>query len=79
MRMSKGADLDLLRTAIETGSSKNLEIILRIIESTDAIKYTADAAKQHALKAKQALSPIASSPYRKALEDLSDFVVYRKY
>lgn len=79
MRMSKGADLELIREAIETGSNKNLEIILGIIESTQAIKYTADAAKQHALKAKQALSSIAASPYRKALEDLSDFVVYRTY
>ncbi len=79
MRKSKGVDLELLREAIKTGSDKDLETILGIIESTDAIKYTADAAKHHALKAKQALSLIPSSPYRKALEDLSDFVVYRTY
>jgi octaprenyl-diphosphate synthase len=79
MRMSKGADLELIREAIETGSNKNLDKILGIIESTHAIKYTADAAMQHALKAKKALSPIAPSPYRKALEDLSDFVVHRTY
>lgn len=79
MRKSKGADLDLLRKAIQTGSSKQLEDILGIIESTDAIKYTADTAKQHAQKAKQALLHIASSPYRTALEDLSDFVVNRTY
>lgn len=79
MRKSKGADLSLLRDAIKTGSNKNLETILGIIESTDAIKYTADTAKHHAQKAKQALSPIASSPYRQALENLSDFVVDRTY
>lgn len=79
MRKSKAAELDLLRKAIENGSKENLETILGIIESTNAIKYTADAAKQHAQQAKAALSDIASSPYRKALEDLSDFVVDRNY
>jgi|SRR5579885_101678 octaprenyl-diphosphate synthase len=79
MRKSKGADLELMRDAINTGSSKNLDKILGIIESTDAIKYTADTAKHHALKAKQALSVIASTPYRMALENLSDFVVSRNY
>ncbi len=79
MRKSKGADLELIRDAIRTGSSKNLETILGIIETTDAIKYTADAAKHHVMKAKQALVTVPSSPYRKALEDLSDFVVSRTY
>lgn len=79
MRKSKGADLELLRNAIQTGSNKQLNIILGIIESTDAIKYTADTAKSHALKAKSALSRLASSPYRQAMETLSDFVVHRTY
>lgn len=79
MRKSRGADLDLIRHAIKKGSSKNLTDILGIIESTDAIKYTADTAKHHALQAKQALSRIAATPYRQALETLSDFVVDRNY
>lgn len=79
MRKSKAADLKLIRDAIINGSNKHLETILGMIESSDAIQYTADAAKQHALKAKNFLSQIAPSPYRKALEDLSDFVVARTY
>lgn len=79
MRKSKGADLELLRKAIETGSDKQLKNIIGIIESTDAIKYTADAARHHAQKAKEALSHIAPSLYKKALEDLSNFVVDRNY
>lgn len=79
MRKSKGADLELLRNAIKSGSSENLADIIGIIESTDAIKYTSDAAKQHAHEAKLALTHIAASPYRKALEDLSHFVVDRTY
>lgn len=79
MRKSKGKDLDLIRDAIQHGSDKNLLKILRIIESTDAIQYTADTARHHALTAKNALSKITPSPYRQALETLSDFVVNRKY
>lgn len=79
MRKSKGADLKLLRDAIESGSSKNLKTILGIIESTDAIKYTADAAKAHAQQAKTWLGKIPSTPYSKSLEELSDFVVARSY
>jgi len=79
MRHTKGADLALLQEAIQTGSSKHLKTILGIIESTDAIKYTASAAKHHAEQAKKALSPLPGSPYRQALEGLSDFVVSRTY
>ena len=79
IQKSKGADLKLLRNAIEKGSNKKLSDILGIIESTEAIKYTADTAKTHAQKAKAALSIMSASPYRQALEDLSDFVVNRNY
>jgi octaprenyl-diphosphate synthase len=79
MQKSKGADLELLRNSIKNGNSDELENVLGIIESTDAIKYTADTAKHHAEQAREALSVIPATPYRKALEELSDFVVERTY
>ena len=79
MRKSVGANLSLMRDSIQSGSAEHLDSILRIIESTDAIKYTADAAKHHAAKAKQAMSAIPASPYREALEKMADFVVSRSY
>ena len=79
MRKSTGAHLDLIRDAISNGSNKSLSTILGIIESTGAIKYTADTAKHHAQKAKRALAHLPDTPYRKALEDLSHFVVERSY
>lgn len=79
MRQSNHTDLELLRNAIQAGVSDNLERILGIIESTQAIKYTADAAKKHAQLAKQALAGLPSSDYKQALEDLCDFVVERSY
>jgi octaprenyl-diphosphate synthase len=79
MRKAKAKDQVVLRDAISSGSTENLARILSIIESTDAIKYTADAAKQHAQKAIQSLAHIPFTPYRQALEDLSHFVVARTY
>jgi len=79
MRRSKPSELALMREAIKAGSSDQLDKILEIIESTDAIKYTAEAARRHAETAKQALSHIAPSPYRNALSELSDFIVERTY
>jgi octaprenyl-diphosphate synthase len=79
MRHSKELAQERIREAITTGRNDYLVEILSAIESTDAIKYTANAAKQHAIKAKQALSHIASNPYRQALETLTDFVVDRHY
>lgn len=79
MQQSKGADLALIRRAIEQKANDELENILAIIESTDAIKYTADTAKIHATRAQESLQCLPASPYRSALEALSNFVVERSY
>ena len=79
LRQGSPADVKLIRKAIETGSSKNLDSIISIIESTGAIEYTANAAKQYAAKAQANLTHVPESPYRKALHDLSEFVVARSY
>lgn len=79
MRKSKGADLTLLRNAISKGDAKHLQTILGIIESTDAIQYTSNAAKEHINRAKESLSKINETAYLKGLKELSDFVVNRNY
>jgi octaprenyl-diphosphate synthase len=73
------AQAKLLRKSIETGSTKNLASILEIIESTQAIEYTAHAAKEHALTAIASLAHIPQSPYRSAMAELCSFIVERKY
>lgn len=72
-------EVDLLRTAIQTGSTTELPTIVKIIESTGAIEYTANAAKQHAKQACDALTLIPESPYKEALHRLAGFVVERRY
>lgn len=79
MRKSKGADLQLMRDAITEGKIENLQDVMGIIESTDAIKYTAEKAKLHSSHANEALQAIPATPYREALEKLSNFVVERSY
>ncbi len=79
LRQGTKAEIKFLQKAIQAGSKKNLDSILTIIESTGAIEYTANAAKQHAQQAITRLAHLPDSPYRKALHDLAEFVVLRKY
>lgn len=79
LRMGKPSDVTLLRNAIQTGTTPNMADIIEVIETVGAIEYTAEAAKQHALKAKNALENIPDSEYRGALQTLADFVVSRTY
>lgn len=79
LREGTPTEAKLIRKAIKKGSTDNLESILAIIESTQAIEYTANAAKLHAEKANEALIQIPDSPYRQALHQLADFVVTRNH
>lgn len=79
LRQGQCSEKSLIRQAIEKGSIEDLSAILEIIESTRAIEYTANAAKQHAQLAKNVLHHIPDSPYQKALYDLAQFVVERNY
>lgn len=79
MRKGTKAEVKLIQNSIKTGSCKKLDSILSIIESTGAIEYTATAAKQYIQAAKLALTHIPESPYRQGLNDLTDFVIARKF
>ena len=78
LRKSSKAEAALLQAAIESGETDCVESVIEIIESTGAIEYTAQRAKQYALQACSALVHIPASPYRQALHDLAEFVVQRE-
>jgi len=67
----------LLRSVIETGGADQIDTVMKIIQSTDAIEYTFDKATEEAEKAKQALSALMPNEYTQALADLADFSVQR--
>ncbi len=79
LRKGKKAEVALIREAIKTGSTDQINSIISIIESTGAIEYTANAAKQYAQTARTSLTYLPESPYRQALHDLTEFVVERSY
>lgn len=79
LRTAKEHEVALLRQAIKTGSTKNLNDIIEIIETAGAIEYTAQAAKQHVLNANAMLEKIPDSIYRTGLKTLAEFVVSRTY
>jgi octaprenyl-diphosphate synthase len=69
----------LIREAIELGGRERIAEILEIIESTGAIAYTAQLAREEAKRAQQALLRIPPSDYREALTSLADYAVSRTY
>ncbi len=77
MAVADEAQRDLLRRAIENGGGDQVDEVMKVIESTDAIAYTARLARAEADAAKKALDPIPPSAYRSALEALADFAVER--
>lgn len=79
LRQGKPEEIAFLRDAIQKGSCEKLQEILTIIETTGAIQYTAEKAKHHAHQATKALTFIPESPYRKALAELTEFVVERSH
>jgi len=69
----------IIRHAIETGGRSNIHAVTGIIESTDAIAYTANKAREEADQAIQYLQVIPPSVYTDALKTLADFSVSRTF
>jgi octaprenyl-diphosphate synthase len=77
LQHSSAKEITLLRKAIESGSEKNANKIITIVTSSGAIEYTTQIARQYAEQANKALTSAPNSPYRKALQELTEFVVER--
>ncbi|MFU8797251.1 MAG: polyprenyl synthetase family protein [Gammaproteobacteria bacterium] len=73
------SQVQFIRAAIEQGSRDHLDEILKAIESTGAIAYTVDLARQAAEQAIAYLSDIPDTPYRDALYALARFSVDRNH
>jgi octaprenyl-diphosphate synthase len=68
----------LLRDAVEKGGHEYIAPVMRAIEATDAIAYTARLARGEAERAKAALEALPPSSFRSALAALADFAVERR-
>jgi len=69
----------LIKNAIQRGGLENIDEIIAIVESTGALEYTSARAEEQVDLAKRALAAIPDSTHRKALADLADFSVSRRY
>lgn len=67
----------LLRKAIESGGRDQLQDVMRAVESTGAIPYTARLAQAEAERAAQALTELPDSEFKSALLWLAKFSVER--
>ena len=71
--------LHRIEAAIKEGKASNIEHLIELVHSTDAIDYTYQAAKNEAEKAKSYLTQLAPSDYREALVQLIEFALARFY
>mgnify|MGYP000485299525 CR=1 FL=1 len=69
----------LIREAIENGGLDNIDVIKEAIESTDAIAYTANIAREAVGKAVDALAILPPSQYLDALHSLARFSIERTH
>jgi octaprenyl-diphosphate synthase len=79
MRNGTAEQTALVRNAIETGGLEQIDAVMAAVESTGAIQYTADSARQAADKAIAALQVLPGTEYRDALQVLAEFSVNRSY
>ncbi|GAB4297428.1 MAG: octaprenyl diphosphate synthase [Methylophaga sp.] len=79
MRQGDAQQTAIIREAIEKGERDRIEDIIRIINDTGAIDYTAGAARQEVAHAKAALEVLPETDYKQALLGLADFSVDRTY
>jgi len=70
---------NILRDAIKSGKTDNMNELIDIVKSTNAISYTYDIAKQQSILAIEYLKQIPSSPYRECLEKMVEFTIARHY
>ncbi|MBS0352227.1 MAG: polyprenyl synthetase family protein [Proteobacteria bacterium] len=70
---------DKIRKAVSEGDSSQLELVLDLMQSTQAEKYTFKVACTYAEQARSALSYLPNSPYQEALNQLILFIIERNY
>ena len=69
----------IIREAIKEGGREQIVAVTQIIEETQAIRYTAAAARKEAEFALQALEILPQNPYTRALSVLAEFSIQRSY
>ncbi len=72
-------DAALIKQCIENGGLDHLETVQEIIKNTKSIEYTLDKAQLEVEKAKSFLTQMPANDFSKALFDLAELAVERKF
>lgn len=76
---AKPAEREKIQKAIENSDASDIKEIIRIVESSGALAYTAQKASEQAERAITVLASLPASPYRDALVALADFAIHRDH
>ncbi len=81
MRTSKenneAEDAALIRSAIEEGGLDYIDEVMKVIDKTQALEYTIEAAKRETQLANQSLSILSDNEFKTALIELANFSLSR--
>ena len=78
-QQAQPAQAEHIRKVIKNGGTDDLQSMMKIIDKTNARKYTQQCALGETEKAQICLQQLPPSPYRDALNALTKFVVSRHY
>lgn len=78
MQRANSDDAQLVRQAIEQGSTDQLDAILQIVKNTGALAATRQAAHDEAMRAIAALKTLPVNDYTKAMEQLAAQLLLRR-
>ena len=78
MQRASAQDAAVVRSAIENGSTEQLQAILHIVRSTGALDATREAAHAEALRAIAALAALPRNAYTEAMRDLASQLLLRR-
>ncbi|NNF61671.1 MAG: octaprenyl diphosphate synthase [Gammaproteobacteria bacterium] len=79
MRRGTPEQVNLMRKAIEAGGLDHINEVMGVIESTEALQYTAQLARREAEAALEAIQAVPDSDYKDALSALARLSVDRSY
>jgi octaprenyl-diphosphate synthase len=79
MKNGKNSQKIVIQEAIKNANIGDLKNILTIIKETGAIDYSMSCAKKHAMDAKRCLADFPASKEKKAMLQLAEFSIDRKY
>ena len=79
LKNGSAAEINMIKEAIESGGTQNLKSIQLAIESSGGISYTESLAKQQIEIAINSLAPLPENQYKRALIDLAQYSLNRKF